>query len=167
VSDVESVHALVSAGAVDAAIDDLRRHGIQEDEIRAAPAPGGRWMLRDEELHGDAVGALRGAAIGMVLGLVVGLAAALAVTAIRDAGVAAWAVTALGVGGFGALVGAVTGLARSDHNDDDPVRFHELADDDGLWTLSVDSPRWSFRAHRILERHGVEFIEYDTPATRV
>ena len=163
VSDVESVHALLDEDLVDEVVADLRRHGIDEDEIRAQPAPAGRWMLRDEVLHDEAVGARHGGEIGMLIGSVIGLAAALLVATIRDAGTAAWAVTAVGLGGFGAIIGAMTGLQRREPGDDDPVRYHDLDDDSGLWTLSVDSPRWSFRAHKILERHGVEFVEYETP----
>ena len=154
-------------GAVEETVLDLRRHGVHDDEIRAEPAPAGRWMLRDEELHEDAVGARHGAELGLVVGTLVGLVAALAVGAIRDAGVLAWFVTSVGIGGFGAIIGGMTGLQLRDPQDDDPVRFKELADDSGLWALSVDSPRWSFRAHRILERHGAEFVEYETPAARL
>ncbi|HEX9888900.1 MAG TPA: hypothetical protein VGA69_05450 [Nitriliruptorales bacterium] len=167
VSDVESVHALLPEDGVEEVVAELRRHGIHADEIHAEPAPTGRWMLRDEELHEDAAGARHGAELGFLVGLVVGLAAALVVTVIRDAGAAAWAVSALGGGGFGAIIGAMTGLQRRDPQDDDPVRFHDVTEDSGLWVLSVDSPRWSFRAHRLLEGHGVEFIEYETPAARI
>lgn len=162
---VDVVHGLLPEGdELDATVADLEGHGIYPSEIEVVEPEPGRYELADETLHRDVLGTRRGAAIGAVLGLVVGLAIGFAVPGIADGGAEVLLTAAVAVAGFGALIGAMVGLQRRERNDDDPVRWRQVADDDPLCCLTVRCVHRTTIAHRVMERHGAEFLESDQPA---
>ncbi len=123
----------------------------------------GRYLLHDEQLHQGATGARHGAEIGAVLGAIVGIVAGTFVPVLRDATVVGMIVAAFGGAGFGALVGAMTGLQLRDPRDDDAVSYQEVADTDAFRLVEVRCLHLRGRAHHVLERQaGVRFV--DTPA---
>lgn len=135
-------------------IAELERHGIHRSEIVVRePAPG-RYALHDERLHEEASGARHGAEVGAMIGAVVGIVVALLVPVLRDAGLLGWIVTAFGGAGFGALIGAMTGLQLHEHEDDDPQTFTDVDGTGDLQLLEVHCLHFRNRAHKVLEKQG-------------
>lgn len=160
----DELYVLMPRDEALAAVAELERQGIHRSEIVVRePAPG-RYALHDERLHEESGGARRGAEMGAIIGAVVGLLAALAVPVLRDAGLLGWVVTAFGGAGFGALIGAMTGLQMHEHADDDPLAFTEVPAGTDLQLVEVHCLHWRNRAHRILEQHDeVAFLEQPQP----
>lgn len=160
---VDVLHALLPEDEEGAAIRDLELHGLYATEIAVQrPAPG-RYELADETLHRDVLGTRRGALVGAVVGFALGIVVGLAFPGVGDEGFDRLLMSAVAVAGFGALVGAMIGLQGGDVPDDDPVRWRELSSDDPVCCLTVRCEHRRNVAHRILERHGADFLESDRP----
>lgn len=155
----DELYALLPRDETEAVVAELRRSGIHASEIVVHRALPGRYELDDERLHEEVTGARHGAELGAVVGAVLGLAAAAFVPALRDAGVLGWVVAAFGGAGFGALMGAMAGLQRHEHADDDPAASIDVTSDSGLQLLEVRCLHLRNRAHHVVERHGgVAFV---------
>lgn len=162
---VDVVHGLLPEGdELETTVADLEDHGIHPSEIEVTEPEPGRYELADESMHRKVLGTRSGAAIGAIVGLVVGLAVGFAVPGIADSGLDVLLTAAAAVAGFGALIGAMVGLQRRERNDDDPVRWHEVSEDDPLCCVTVRCVHRTTVAHRVMERHGAEFLESDQPA---
>lgn len=147
-------------------VEDLTAHGIYPSEIELSSPPPGRYVLMDEYLHDDGVGALRGAGVGALAALVIGVVAALGVGATTDLGWIGQLMIVIGFVGFGGLVGGMYGLQVSDHPDDDALRYADLDDTAGWKLVAVHSLHWRNRAHGILLRHGARVLDSPTPVPR-
>lgn len=163
---VDVVHGLLPEGdELDATVADLEDHGIHPSEIEVVhdPEPG-RYELADESLHRDALGVRSGAMLGAVAGFVVGLAVGFVVPGVADGGADVLLTAAAAVAGFGALIGAMIGLQQRERHDDDPVRWRELSETDPMCCVTVRCVHRTTVAHRVMERHGAEFLESGEPA---
>lgn len=158
------VYGLVPRDETEDTILDLEAHGVYRNEIEVSDPKPGRYLMADEYLHDDARSALRGAALGALAGGVVGLIAATAATAVTAFGLIGWIVMGFGGAGFGALIGAMSGLQSNDHPDDDPLRWHEVDDPMGWSLVVVNCKHWRNRAHDILQRHGATILEDAVPS---
>lgn len=162
---VDVVHGLLPEGdELDATVADLQGHGIYASEIEVAHPVAGRYELADETLHHDVLGARNGALLGGFAGLALGVAVGFVVPEIADGGADALLTAAAAIAGLGALVGAMVGLQGRERNDDDPVRWREVAETDPLCCVTVRCEHRTTVAHRVLERHGAEFLESAEPA---
>lgn len=158
-ADITAVIGLVDADDADATVEALRAHGLTDDEIEVrAPTPG-RYRLADELLHKEATSAARGAMVGLVLGALVGIGPALVFT---DTTNVALLMAVLG-GSLGVLIGGMAGLLSKEQLDDDPVEFREIGPDADERVIEVHSLHWRGRAHKVLERHGAEFLSSGKP----
>ncbi len=149
---------------VDETLEDLESHGIRRGEIELTSPSPGRYALADEHLHDDAVatgsGALRGMGVGALVAAAVG---ALIVGGSATGGFGLFlAITAAGVG-FGGMVGAMFGLQRDDHEDDDDASYEEVGGTSRGTLVTVHSLHWRNRAHAILLKHGARILESPTP----
>lgn len=144
-----------SREAAEAAIADLRRLGLSEDDIGIAVPDPGRYRLIDDTTHDAAMGVTSGIAIGVPLGSLAGLALS---------GIVFPGVGVVGVGGlliglyggvlWGAILGGLGGLAAKVRLNADGDQWCEVALGGGDILVAaragVDAPE----AHRIMERHG-------------
>lgn len=160
--DVTNVHGLVAEDQAEHLRQALELAGVDDADIEIRPAPAGRYELLDETLHQDAAGARHGLVVGAVVGALIGLVVGLLLPQIE--GVGQVAVTASAVAGFGALVGAMTGLQRADSLDADPVRHREVTEDDPMVLVAVLDEHWTYRAHRIMEQHDAVIVRESDPA---
>lgn len=160
--DVTNVHGLVAEDRADHLRQALELGGVDDADIEIRPAPPGRYELLDETLHQDAAGARHGLVAGAVVGALLGLVIGLLLDQVEGAGEIA--VTVSAVAGFGALVGAMTGLQRADSLDADPVRHREVTTDDAMVLVAVLDEHWTYRAHRIMEQHGAVIVRESHPA---
>jgi hypothetical protein len=155
----DELYALLPRAEADDVVAELRHSGIHASEIVVRHALPGRYELDDERLHEEVAGTRHGAELGAVIGAVVGLVAAAFVPVLRDAGLLGWVVAAFGGAGFGALMGAMTGLQRHEHADDDPAASIDVTPDSDLQLLEVRCLHLRNRAHHVVERHGgVAFV---------
>lgn len=162
---VDVVHGLMPEGdELDAALAELHGHGVYPNEIEIIHPPAGRYELADETLHRDAVGARDGALLGGIAGLVLGVAIGFVVPGLADGGPDVLLTAAAAIAGLGALVGAMVGLQQRERDDDDPVRWREVSETDPLCCVTVRCEHRTKVAHRVLERHGAEFLETVEPA---
>lgn len=162
----DAVYGLMRDGEeLELALADLTSHGVSPEEIEVLVPAAGRYQLADEYLHDDAHGTFLGGTVGALFGVLVGLVAALVVDLAADIGVLLWVVLAFGGAGFGGLIGAMAGLQRHYHPDDDPVRWQELEDPSAWRMVAVHCLHWRSRAHEILLRHGANIL--DSPSTRI
>lgn len=161
------VYGLVRADEeLDRTLRDLRDHGVHATEIEVVEPTPGRYELADEYLHEEAVAARDGAALGAPIGLGLAGVVALILATATDAGAVELAVLGLAGLGFGGMVGAMYGMQRRPHLDDDPIRYAEL-DDPTSWRLvGVHCLHWRNRAHRILLAHGAMILDSGRPASR-
>lgn len=159
--DVTVVYGLVPQDQVEHLRRALAVAGVSDDDLEVRPAAPGRYELHDESLHQDAAGARHGLLAGTLIGALLGLAIGLLVPQIT--GMLAIVTTASAMAGFGAIVGAMTGLQRADSNDADPVSYREVTADAPFALVAVHDEHWHYRAHRIMEQHGAVFVEEARP----
>lgn len=155
------VYGLLSEDAVDELHRALLVGDIPEEHIVVHPAAPGRYQLHDERLRKDVSGAARGMLAGGVIGFAVGVIVALLVPAVDTAGEIL--VTAAAFAGLAGLVGAMAGLQRAEPEDDDPIRFREVRSDEKVAVVEVHDEHWALRAHRIMHRYGVDFLQEPHP----
>jgi hypothetical protein len=161
VADITAVIGLVDADAADETVEALMANGLTDDEIDVRTPTPGRYRLADELLHAEATSAAHGAMMGLVVGALVGIGPALVFT---DTPNVAMLMAVLG-GALGILVGGMAGLLANEQPDDDPVEFREIGPDAQERVIEVHSLHWRGRAHKVLERHGAEFLSSGRPAT--
>ena len=155
--EARDVYGLVRTDRVPGLQRVLAERGLRGASVQVHPAPPGRYQLHDETLHVDAAAARRWALLGMLVGGVVGLVMA-GLTSLPAAA------TTASFAGFGALVGAMVGLQWVEQMDGDPVSWRDVTADDDVVLVEVHHEHWRNRAHRILERHGAQFVEGPGPA---
>ena len=155
------LYALVEQDRAPHLVELLEMRGIDDAGIAVRPASPGRYVLHDERFYEEGVSGRRGGILGVLGGVVVGLLIALAAPAIdtwRDT-----LITMVVLMGFGAVAGTFAGIQRAEPLDDDPVSFREVAPDDNLALLEVHHEHWNRRAHRVLQRYGVTFVQTPRP----
>ncbi len=145
-------------------VRDLTEHGVPPDKIEVIVPEAGAYVLADEHLHEDIVGAEHGALLGGMVGLLAGFLAALVMPGFDGVGTPAL-LLALGFGGFGATIGAVSGMMLRDAGDDDEVRTRSVLAPSAARVVAVRSDVRVGRAHKILEKHGALFLD-DVAPTR-
>lgn len=159
--EATDLYALVPRERLDHLRGALATQGVYGDEVVVhAPEPG-RYLLHDEVLHQDASAARRGLVAGAAIGAVVGLVVGLLLPQVDGAGLVFAAMVALA--GFGGLIGAMTGLQRVEHMDNDPLAYREVLATDPMVMVEVHHEHWHNRAHRIMERHGAVFLQEPHP----
>ncbi len=131
------------------------------DAVSVRPAAGVTAKAVDDAFEDDARatwrGAARAAAVGAPLGLLLGLTLEIGLESLVAVGLLTFAMA-----GFGAISGALVGLARSDPLDDDPAVEVTGGDDAVIVTLRHLRP-WSLR-RRLVAFGGlpIETIEPDS-----
>ncbi len=145
---------------------DLTEHGIVASAVHLShPAPG-RYPVAEEGLHGEAHAAARGALIGALVGAVAGLLMTWSLSDLVALGVTGFAVGAFAWAGFGALAGGMWGMQQHAEDGDADQRWLELSSDAPMPLVEVHDEHVTYRAHRILERHGAVFLDTPEPAGR-
>ncbi|TVR29322.1 MAG: hypothetical protein EA388_15665 [Nitriliruptor sp.] len=137
---------------------DLAFRSIRAEVLHAGA---GSYVLEDETLREDVDATQRGILLGLLAGALVGLAVVLLVPAVRG-----WdpVFQLLLVAGFalqGTMPAIMWRLGRGDRYDDDPVTVRDLDPDD--WLVVVHDPHDAVRAHHVVERHSLVFLEDEEP----
>lgn len=159
--EATDLYALVPQDRLAHLREALATQGVYGAEVVVHPPDPGRYLLHDEVLHQDASASRRGLAAGAVIGALVGLVVGLLLPQIDGAGPVFAATVALA--GFGGLIGAMTGLQRVEHMDNDPLAYREVVATDPMVMVEVHHEHWHNRAHRIMERHGAVFLHEPRP----
>jgi hypothetical protein len=150
-----------SRAQAEAAIADLKAHGLDEDQLGIAmlDIEPGDYRLLDEEERNELFGLIRGAEVGAPVGALAGIAlAAFAIpgigTVISGGGLAVAGVSAY----WGALCGAWAGLLRKTHYNADEERWVEIPmqSDDVLVVIKPDHHYEEI--HRILLANGARYF---------
>ena len=145
---------------------DLTEHGVWASAVHLThPAPG-RYPVAEEGLHTEAHAAARGAVIGTLIGAVAGVLMTWSLSDLVALGVTGFVIGAFAWAGFGALAGGMWGLQAHEANDDADQRFLEVAPDVPVPLVEVHDEHVTYRAHRILERHGAVFLDTPEPAAQ-
>jgi hypothetical protein len=155
------VYGLVRRDEAEHLRDILTTSGLHDEDVAIRPVTPGRYRLHDEMLRRDGAHAGKGFLLGAVVGAVVGVVAVLAILQLEGTLRVVFSIAA--IAGFAGLVGAMVGLQRVETNDDDPVSYREVGEGDDLALIEVHDEHWAVRAHRIMARHGVEFVDEPTP----
>ena len=117
------------------------------------------YQLEDGTLREHVVASERGDLIGLLAGGLLGVAVVLAVPAVR----AWWPVFQLlliaGIALQGTMPAIMWRMGRSDRYDDDPASTRDLDPDD--WLVVVHDPHNAARAHHLLERQRLVFLDED------
>jgi hypothetical protein len=132
---------------------------VRADAVSIRPAGNETVTLHDPSFEDEATGTWRSAAriagLGAVLGLLLGLTLELGLEPAVAAGLLTFA-----LGGFGAIAGALVGVARSAVLDDDPLVLVTPGDAAVVVTVRHLRPA---RPRRLLEAYGGSWIETPTP----
>lgn len=128
---------------------------VPADAVSVRAAPNETVTLHDPSFEDEAAGTWHVAAgfagIGALLGLLLGLTLELGLEPVVAAGLLAFAVA-----GFGAIAGALIGVARAAVLDDDPAVLTTTGEDAVVVTIRHLRPS---RPRRLLERLGGTWIE--------
>ena len=161
--EYRDVYGLVPDDEVEPLRHALRLADIPAHDIEVHDASPGRYRLHDERLRRDGHGAAGGLLVGVLAGAVLGLVVAASLPSVDLAGEIVSTVIAFA--GLGGLVGAMSGLQRAEPHDDDPVQFREVGPEMSMAVVEVHNEHWALRAHRIMARHGVDFLDDPAPMT--
>jgi hypothetical protein len=94
-------------------------------------------------------------------GALVGLAVVLLVSVVRAWDPVLQLLLVAGISLQGTMPATMWRLGRSDRYDDDPVAVRDLDPDD--WLVVVRDPHDAVRAHHVLERHPLVFLDDEEP----
>jgi hypothetical protein len=157
--DIGRVVALApNAAEAESAREDLAVRGIRAEVLHAGV---GSYPLEDESLREHVAATRRGILLGLLAGALVGLAVVLLVPAARAWDPVFQFLLVVGIALQGTMPAIMWRLGRSDRYDDDPALVREAGADDLL--VLVHDPHDAVRAHHILERHPLVFLDDGAP----
>lgn len=136
----------------------LAFRGIQA-EVRHAGD--GTYELEDETFREHLYASRRGILVGVLVGGLVGLAVVLLVPAVREWDATFRLLLIAGLALQGTMPAIMWRMGRSDPYDDDPASTRALGTDD--WLVVVHDDHDASRAHHIIERHRLVFLDDDVP----
>jgi hypothetical protein len=137
---------------------DLAFRGIRAEVLHAGA---GTYVLEDETLREHVDASERGILIGLLAGGLVGLAVVLLVPAVRTWDPVFQLLLIAGIALQGTMPAIMWRLGRSDRYDDDPVSTRDLDPDD--WLVVVRNPHDAVRAHHVVQRHRLMFLDDEEP----
>lgn len=138
--------------------EDLAFRGIRS---QLHHAKSGSYPVEDETLRDDISATRRGMLVGLLVGALVGLAVVLLVPAVRDWDPVFQVLVVAGIALQGTMPAIMWRLGRSDRYDDDPAAVRALSPDD--WLVVVRDPHEAVRAHHVIERHTLVFLDDEEP----
>lgn len=137
---------------------DLASRGIQAEMFHAGA---GTYALEDETLREHVDAAERGILIGLLAGGLVGLGVVLLVPAMRAWDTVFQVLLIAGIALQGTMPVIMWRLGRSDRYNDDPASTRDLDPND--WLVVVRDPHEAVRAHHVVERHRLVFLDNEEP----
>jgi hypothetical protein len=159
VRDIGRVVALApNATEAESTRADLAFRGIRAEVLHAGA---GSYALEDETLREHVDATQRGILLGLLAGALVGLAVVLTVPAVRAWDPVLQFLLIAGLALQGTMPAIMWRLGRSDRYDDDPATVRDLDPDD--WLVVVHDPHDAVRAHHVLERHPLVFLDDEEP----
>lgn len=157
--DIGRVVALAPNGTeAESARADLAFRGIRAELLHAGA---GSYALEDETLREHVDATQRGILVGLLAGALVGLVAVLLVPAVRAWDPVFQLLLVAGIALQGTMPAIMWRLGCSDRYDDDPVTVRDLVPDD--WLVVVRDPHDALRAHHVLDRHPLVFLDDEEP----
>jgi hypothetical protein len=136
----------------------LAFRGIQAEVVHAGA---GSYVLEDETLREHVDATVRGILVGLLAGGLVGLAVVIFVPAVREWDPLYQLLLIAGIALQGTMPVIMWRLGGSDRYDDDPASTRDLDPND--WLVVVRDPHDAFRAHHVVERHPLVFLDDEEP----